>query len=210
VTTILLARHAETDWNQERRWQGLADLPLNERGLEQARTLAEKLEAIPFSAIYASDLRRAYETALIIAERKGLAVTPMRELREIDVGSWTGLSRDEVKERFRDAHKERMRRTGRGWEGGETYAGMGRRILEALRGIAREHPGDEVLVVTHSAPIRSVLAHALGGDYATDRRAAPKVGYVGFSAVTVADGVFRPADAEVHQHLRGGGKRPSK
>jgi broad specificity phosphatase PhoE len=210
VTTILLARHAETDWNQERRWQGLADLPLNERGREQARVLAEKLEAVPFSAIYSSALRRAYETALIIAERKGLAVTPVSELREIDVGSWTGLSRDEVKERFRDAHKERMTRTGRGWEGGETYAEMGRRILEALRRIAREHPSDVVLVVTHSAPIRTVLAHALGLDFATDRRAAPKVGFVGFSAVTVADGVFRPADAEIYQHVGAGGKKPSK
>jgi broad specificity phosphatase PhoE len=209
VTTILLARHAETDWNQERRWQGLADLPLNERGREQARALAEKLEAVPFSAIYASDLRRAHETALIIAERKGLAVTRMRELREIDVGSWTGLSRDEVKEHFRDAHKERMRRTGRGWEGGETYAEMGRRILEALRGIAREHPSAEVLVVTHSAPIRSVLAHALGRDYATDRRSAPKVGHVGFSAVTVADGVFRTADAQIYQRLGAGVSRPA-
>jgi broad specificity phosphatase PhoE len=210
VTTILLARHAETDWNQERRWQGLADLRLNERGREQARALAEKLEAVPFSAIYSSDLRRAYETALIIAERKGLAVTPMRELREIDVGSWTGLSRDEVKERFRDAHKERMTRTGRGWEGGETYAEMGRRIREALRRIAREHPSDEVLVVTHSAPIRSVLAHALGLDFATDRRAAPKVGFVGFSAVTVADGVFRTADAEIYQHVGASRKKPPK
>jgi broad specificity phosphatase PhoE len=210
VTTILLARHGETDWNQERRWQGLADVPLNERGREQARALAKKLEAFTFSAIYASNLRRAHETALIVAKRKGLAVTPVGELREIDVGSWTGLSRDEVKERFRDAHKERMRRTGRGWEGGETYAGMGQRILEALRGIAREHPGEDVLVVTHHAPIRSVLAHTLGLDYATDRRAAPKVGFVGFAAVTVADGVFRPADAESYQHLGAGGKRPSK
>jgi broad specificity phosphatase PhoE len=197
VTTILLARHGETDWNQERRWQGLSDLSLNERGQEQARALAEKLDAVPFSAIYTSDLRRAYETALIVGERRGLAVTPMHELREIDVGSWTGLSRDEVKERFRDAHRARLRRTARGWEGGETYAEMGSRILEALRRIAREHPSDEVLVVTHSAPIRSVLAHALGGDYATDRRAAPKVGHVGFWAVTVADGVFQTADPEI-------------
>jgi broad specificity phosphatase PhoE len=194
VTTVLLARHAETDWNREKRWQGLTDLSLNEGGREQARALAVKLEAVPFSAVYASDLRRAYETALIVAERKGLTVTPMRELREVDVGSWTGLSRDEIKERFPDAYRAVRRRTGRGWEGGETYAEMGRRVLEALRWIARQHPDDAVLVVTHSAPIRAVRAHALGLDYATDRRAAPAVDHVDFSAVTVADGVFKPAD----------------
>jgi broad specificity phosphatase PhoE len=200
VTTILLARHGETDWNREKRWQGLADLALNDRGREQARALAEKLEVVLFSAVYASDLRRAYETALAIAGRKGLAVTPMRELREIDVGSWTGLSQDEVRERFQDAYTQLRARTGRGWEGGETYAVMGRRVLEAIRWIARKHPRDTVLIVTHSGPIRTVHAHALGLDYATDRKAAPFVDRVEVSAVTVADGMFRPAD-EIDRYL---------
>jgi broad specificity phosphatase PhoE len=204
--TILLARHGETDWNRERRWQGVSDLSLNEFGREQARALAEKLEAIPLNAVYTSDLRRAYETALVVAERKGLAVTPMHELREIDVGSWTGLSYDEVKERFRDAYTQVRTRTGRGWEGGETYAEMGRRVLEATRRIASEHQGDAVLVVTHSGPIRSVRAHALGLDFATDRSAAPHVDGVRLWAFTVADGVFRPAD-QMHRHLGAGENR---
>lgn len=199
--TILLARHGETDWNREKRWQGVSDLSLNERGREQARALAGKLEAVPLSAVYASDLRRAYETALVVAEAKGLAVTPMREFREVDVGSWTGLSYDEVKERFRDAYKQVRARTGRGWEGGETYAEMGSRVLEAMRRIAREHAGDAVLVVTHSGPIRTVRAHALGLDYAADRKAAPMVDRVELSAVRVADGVFRPADADIDAHV---------
>jgi len=209
VTTIILARHGETDWNRERRWQGITDLSLNERGREQARVLAERLEAVPFSAIYASDLRRAYETALVVAERKGLAVTPMRELREVDVGSWTGLSQEEIKERFPDAYTHVRARTGRGWEGGETYAEMGRRVLEAMRAIAREHPRDAVLVVTHSGPIRTARAHALGLDFTTDRKAAPTVDRVELAAVTVVDGVFRPADAEIYERLGAREKRPS-
>jgi broad specificity phosphatase PhoE len=201
VTTILLARHGETDWNRERRWQGLADLSLNERGREQARRLAERLERLPVSVVYTSDLRRARETALIVAEPKGLAVTSMPELREVDVGSWTGLSYDEVKARFQDAYTEMRTRTGRGWEGGETYAEMCDRVLEAMRRIAREHPADTVLVVTHSGPIRAVRAHALGLDYATDRKAAPTVERVELSAVTVADGVFRPVEDELDEYL---------
>lgn len=207
MTTILLARHGETDWNREKRWQGLTDLSLNARGREQARALAEKLAAVPCSAIYASDLRRAHETALIVAERNGLAVTPMRELREIDVGSWTGLSRDEVKERFPDAYEQMRARTGRGWEGGETYAEMVRRVVETLGRIAREHPSDAVLVVTHSGPIRAVRAHALGRDFATDRSAAPHVDGVRLWAFTVADGAFRPA--EIYEHLGAAGEGDS-
>ena len=182
----------ETDWNRDRRFQGHADLSLNERGRHEARALAEELDAVPCRAIYASDLRRAHETALVVAERKGLDVTPMPELREIDYGSWTGLSRDEVEQRFPDAYAQMRTRTGRGWEGGETYAEMVGRILDALRLIAREHPSDAVLVVTHSGPIRAVRAHALGRDFATDRTAAPHMEGVRLWAFTVADGVFRP------------------
>jgi broad specificity phosphatase PhoE len=207
--TILLARHAETDWNREKRWQGLTDLPLNDRGREEAKALAERLEAVPFSAVYASHLRRAYETALVVAERKGLGVTPLRELREVDIGSWTGLTQDEIKERFGDAYAQMRARTGRGWEGGETLAEMGRRVLDAMGWIAREHPGDVVLVVTHSGPVRAVRAHALGLDYALDRTAAPMVDRVELSAVTVADGVFKPADPDVYQYLGAGGRRSS-
>jgi broad specificity phosphatase PhoE len=197
VTTILLARHGETDWNREKRWQGLNDLSLNVSGRDQARALAEKLETVPLSAVYASDLRRASETAHVIAERKGLAVIPMREFREVDVGSWTGLSYEEVKQRFPDGYRAMRSRTGRGWEGGETYAEMADRVLETMHRIAREHPGEAVLVVTHSGPIRAVHAHALGLDYATDRRAAPSIDRVELSAVTVSDGVFQPADPEL-------------
>jgi broad specificity phosphatase PhoE len=210
VTTIVLARHGETDWNREKRWQGFADLSLNEHGRAQARALGEKLAAVPFSAMYASDLRRAYETALIVAERNGMAVIPMRKLREVDVGSWTGLSRAEVKQRFRDAYTQWKTRTGRGWEGGETYAEMGRRVLEALCWIARTHPSEEVLVVTHSGPIRTVRAHALGLDYATDRRAVHTVLPLEVSAVTLVDGVIRLADTHIDQHFGAWGKRPSK
>lgn len=193
-TTIVLVRHAVTNWNSDGRWQGLADLSLNERGRQQAQALAEQLDAIPLSAIYASDLRRGYETALAVAERRGLDVKPVPELREVDVGSWTGLSRAEIQERFPEAFASFRSRTGRGWEGGETYAELNRRVFDALRRIARSHVGETVLVVTHSGPIRAVHAHAVGLDYATDRTAAARIHYAGLSAVTVVDGVFRRAD----------------
>jgi broad specificity phosphatase PhoE len=206
VTTILLARHGETDWNREKRWQGLADPPLNERGREQARALAERLEPVPFTAIYASDLRRASETARLVAEGRGLGVTTMPELREIDVGSWTGLTQAEVQERFPDAYAGLRARTGRGWEDGETFGELAQRVLNALRRIAREHH-DPVLVVTHSGPIRTVQAHALGLDFAADRTAAPAVDRAEMSAVIVTDGMFQPGDGELEQYLGAGAER---
>src|SRR5581483_2208896 len=100
MTTLLLSRHGETDWNREGRWQGWADPPLNEVGREQARALAETLRTTAFDAVYSSDLRRAHETARIVAAPHGVAVVTGPGLREIDVGSWSGLTRAEIEARF--------------------------------------------------------------------------------------------------------------
>src|SRR5439155_24499614 len=99
VTELLLVRHGETDWNREGRWQGQADTPLNDVGRAQARELADALAGERLEAIYASDLRRAYETAEIVGARLGLPVTSEPALRETDVGSWSGLAHDELEGR---------------------------------------------------------------------------------------------------------------
>jgi broad specificity phosphatase PhoE len=151
-TTILLARHGETDWNRERRVQGHADRPLNETGIAQARALAETLAGEPIEAVYSSDLERAYETARIVAESRGLGVTALRELREKHFGTWEGLTDVEVLERFPHAHDGP-------WGDAETTAELAERVLDALRRIAGRHPGGQVLVVSHGGPLRAVLRH---------------------------------------------------
>src|SRR5438093_966133 len=105
MTTLLLARHGETDWNREGRWQGWADPPLNESGRAQARELAEQLRLTPFDAVYSSDLLRAHETAEIVAAPHAVPVVADPGLREIDVGSWSGLTRAELQERFPDGER---------------------------------------------------------------------------------------------------------
>jgi len=146
MTTILLARHGETDWNRDGRWQGWADPPLNETGREQARALAQELRATPFDAAYASDLRRASETAEIVAAPHGVPVMLDPDLREIDIGSWSGLTRAEIAERFPDGRRP----------DGETHAQQAARVRAAVVRIAREHPGGRVLVVGHGGTIRSI------------------------------------------------------
>lgn len=147
MTTLLLVRHGETDWNAEGRLQGHTDRPLNEVGRRQAATLAEQLAGDGIGAIYASDLARARETAEIVATRLGLPVALDPDLREKNWGSWEGLTAGE-----RDAVEFV----------GETTEAHRERTLAALRRICERHPGERVLVVTHGGSLRRVQAAVNG------------------------------------------------
>ena len=100
MTTLILVRHGETDWNRDGRWQGHADRSLNDRGREQSRALADALAGEDVAAVYASDLSRARETAEIVAARLGRPVGVDARLREVDVGGWSGLTMAEIEARF--------------------------------------------------------------------------------------------------------------
>jgi probable phosphoglycerate mutase len=171
VTTILLARHGETDWNSERRWQGHADRALNEVGREQARELAETLTDRAIDVVYSSDLLRAHETALIVGERLGLPVEVDAGLREVDVGDWSGRVHSEIEGLDPDGYR-RWREGGKGWAGGESYEEMGERVVAAVLRLAARHPGETLLIVTHGGSIRACRATAAGLDYATSRVSA--------------------------------------
>ncbi len=150
MTEILLVRHAETDWNVQRRVQGHSDTPLNETGRDQARALADELAGEEIEAVYSSDLLRAHETARIVADRLGLDVVASRDLRERDFGTWEGLTDEEIFARYPEAHNG-------SWGDAETREEMTRRVLEALERIAEAHPEGRVLVVSHGGPVRAVL-----------------------------------------------------
>jgi broad specificity phosphatase PhoE len=187
VTTLLLARHGETDWNRARRWQGHADRPLTDRGRAQAAALGDRLADIALDAVYSSDLRRARETAEAVALPHGLDVIELPELREVDVGSWEGLTRDEAESRFPDGFR-RWLAGGTGWEDGETYAEMSRRVLAVVERIASDHEGGRILIVSHGGPIRAIHGAALGMDVEAYRRIRPVEPNARLSAVWVEDG----------------------
>ena len=169
MTTILLARHGESDWNRDRRWQGHADRPLTDHGREQARELAERLATTDLDAVYSSDLERARDTAAIVAEPHRLPVRELPALREVDVGSWSGLTRAEAEEQFPDAYR-RWIDGSEGWHDGETYEQLSGRVVGAVLEIAERHPGDRVLLVAHGGSIRAIHAAALGVDVHAYRR----------------------------------------
>jgi broad specificity phosphatase PhoE len=160
-TRIFLVRHGETEWNRTKRAQGLADVDLNEQGRRQAEATAARLASEPVDAVYASDLARARDTAVPIAERHGLSVVEDPDFREIDQGEWTGLSADEIWSRWPDLRGARhhSRRPG-----GESPAQVRARNLAALQRVVESHPGGTVVVVGHGGALRWVAAEALGFD----------------------------------------------
>jgi broad specificity phosphatase PhoE len=187
VTTIFLARHGESDWNVEKRFQGHSDRPLTERGRKQAHALADLVASEKIDAVYTSPLSRAQETAEIVAARAGLEPVALAELREVDTGSWSGLSRADVEARFPEGFS-RWRSGGSGWEDGETYEQMAERVIGALRTIAEDHPDGRVLVISHGGPIRAIHAAADGVAIDDYRRLKPVEPNARLSAVAVENG----------------------
>jgi len=156
-TRLLVVRHGQSEWNAAGRWQGHADIALDRTGELQAAEAAEVLGI--FDAVWASDLARAHRTAQIIAMMTG--VGPVRtdpRLRETDVGPWEGLTRHEVEREWPGFLAERRRP-----EGFEAYEDAAARLIEVLLEIAADHPGGEVLVVSHGGVIRAAR-RALGAD----------------------------------------------
>jgi broad specificity phosphatase PhoE len=110
--------------------------------------LAEELRSTPFDAVYSSDLSRAYETAEIVAAAHGVPVVTDACLREIDIGSWSGLTKSEIQGRFAGERVD-----------GETRDQHAARVLDAVERIARRHSGERILIVTHGGTMRALRAH---------------------------------------------------
>jgi 2,3-bisphosphoglycerate-dependent phosphoglycerate mutase len=156
VTRFLLVRHGESEWNALGRWQGLSDPPLSDLGREEARMAASTLGDFD-GLIFASPLIRARQTAEIIAKQLGertVLIEP--DLREIDVGDFSGLTSDEIQEKMPEAWT--ALREGRldTFPGGESRSDFRERVQRALEGLAARHEGAEILVVTHGGTIGDV------------------------------------------------------
>lgn len=159
TTRLFLVRHGQSEWNAIGRWQGQADPPLSGGGADESARAVEALAGFR-GPVVSSDLRRAAQTANIVANALGLGAVALHEgLREIDVGEWCGLTHVEIDARFPGALDDwragRLERP----PGGEDRASFRGRVLAALSAIAETHPGAEVLVVTHGGAIHTVERH---------------------------------------------------
>ena len=161
-TTFYLIRHGETDWNRHGRWQGHTDIPLNEDGRTQAHRLAARLRAdgVRFDANYSSDLQRAWETATVVGTALDLAPLPLPALREINVGSWSGLTGTEVLARDGETYVRYKSGEDVARGGGERFLDLYTRVVAAVDQLADQHPGRTLALFTHGGPVRALLMHA--------------------------------------------------
>ena len=164
-TRLVLIRHGETDWNVEGRYQGQADPPLNARGLEQARKLARALQDVGIDVIYSSPLRRAWQTASVIARALGVPLYAEPRLMEIHQGDWEGRLRAEIASRYPDLFRRWLTEP---WEvtppGGEHLRDVQRRVYAAVDDILARHRGQTIALVTHRIPIALLKVRYQGLD----------------------------------------------
>jgi len=154
----VLIRHGQSTWNREHRIQGQLDPPLSELGRRQAELLGARLAARHFAGLYASDLKRAFETAEVVGAAVDVKPEPRTSLREVYLGEWEGLTTEEIAERYPEAWASWVEEPD--WDvvpGGEGQAVFDRRVAAAMDDILRLHPHGDVLVVTHGGVIQVAL-----------------------------------------------------
>ena len=160
-----LVRHGETDWNRDGIIQGQSDPPLNERGIEAARSLGRRIAPYGLTAAYSSDLARASETAKVILEGRPVPAQTDRDLREFSYGEWEGMTLDEARS-LEPGVFDRQLGVGNGdfaAPQGETTAQLLGRVRRFYaRTIERHDPEENLLIVTHGGPVRALLVLLLG------------------------------------------------
>ena len=160
---LYLVRHGQSTWNREHRIQGQLDPPLSADGRRQAELLAARLAGKSFVGHYASDLKRAFETAEVISARVGVPPTPDQALREIFLGEWEGLRTEEIAERYPAAWARWVEDPA--WDvvpGGEKESDFESRVAGAIDDLLRRHPRGDLLAVTHGGVIQAALHRIVG------------------------------------------------
>lgn len=196
-----MIRHGFSVANSEKRFGGHSDFPLTELGKRQAEKCAEALKHEHIDAIYASDLKRAFETAIPVAKIHGLDVIPTEGLREIFAGEWEGKSFDELDAEYPEAFAVWKSDIGRArCTGGESPVELSSRILATLKSIAADAEGKTVCIATHATPIRAVCTAAAGLD-ACDMSKIPWTANASISLFEYENGIFSAVYTSKGDHL---------
>ncbi len=166
ATRIIAVRHGETAWNVDTRIQGQLDIPLNENGRWQAQRLARALAASePISAVYSSDLLRAWDTAQSIATAIGLQTITEPGLRERGFGSYQGKTFTELETQW-PLETARWRARDPLWAPpqGETLVAVRERVERVTHALAQRHIGSQIVLVAHGGVLDVLYRGATGLD----------------------------------------------
>jgi alpha-ribazole phosphatase len=159
---LYLMRHGAIEAARERRFVGQIDPPLCPDGRKESERQYLLLRDIPFSRIWCSDLKRAYETAAIVCRDRGFKILSAPQLREIDLGQWDGMAMSQIREQFPKLWQARGEDIGDFRPpGAESFADLQQRVVPFIRRIAAQSAGN-TLIVTHAGVIRVLLCQVLG------------------------------------------------
>ena len=162
-TKLYVVRHGQTDWNKEKRIQGLKDIELNDEGIRQAKILSEVFKALPINAVYCSKLKRTKQTAQEIANVFEHPVIENEHIHEKNMGSVEGLKMSEYRAQFQDKLDEHLnlnfyeRLFNKIVDDAESAIDVAERVLPALHSICQNHYGEHVVIVTHGWVIKLLL-----------------------------------------------------
>jgi alpha-ribazole phosphatase/probable phosphoglycerate mutase len=163
LTRIFLIRHGQVVNHHEFRYNGHFDVDITGLGVEQMESLAVFLKEEPLSVVYSSDLTRAVKGAEIIGGAVGLSPVKVHEFRELHLGRWEGLTREEAADRFPEEASFRFRDLAVSKvKGGESLTDLRERVLPVLDDIVSRHRGRCVCIVAHGGVNRVILSDAMG------------------------------------------------
>ena len=166
-TRIYLIRHGQVAGFDQPRYNGQTDVALTDYGVEQYHRLKERLADAKISACYTSDLSRCTTGADIIGGALGIEPVARRELRELNIGVWEGLSWQEIKENWPEGWRDRLADlVNYRVPGGENLLDVAARVMPVINEVVERHHGQEVLVVGHGGVNRIVLLNAIGAPLA--------------------------------------------
>ncbi len=170
ATRIIAIRHGETAWNVDTRIQGQLDIPLNETGRWQAHRLALALAGEPIAAVYSSDLLRAWDTALSVADAVGRPVVTDEGLRERGFGEFQGRTYAEIETLWPDeALRWRQRDPHFAPPGGESLVALRERVARTAHALAARHAGEQIVMVGHGGVMDVLYRIATGQDIQAPR-----------------------------------------
>ena len=196
---LLVVRHGYTVTNATHRYTGQMDAPLTEEGMAQAERLGAYLaEHEKITRIYASDLSRAIRTAAPAAAHFGLEITPMPELREIDVGEFTGMTFESIRQN--PAYAALKHDAVTPFPGGESFVDLYRRTEQALEKLLAENKEGTVMLVTHAGNVRCFSCMAAGDSYLASRD-HPAIANTAIDVYHIENGKLTQVAHEVKAHL---------